>query len=106
MNDSTTLIAIDPDTCGCTECLIGEYKQLYRATDDDILNLAKGNLKDNTSAPVTVDYNSYRGVTITIADYIYQFPEENVTTLPPRNLAFDDPSITLDAASTEAYFNN
>lgn len=42
------LVAIDPDDCGCTECLIGEYKPLRRATADDIQALFLGILRDNT----------------------------------------------------------
>lgn len=43
------LIAIDPWDCGCNECMIGEYKPLANATDDDIADLLAGRLRDNTS---------------------------------------------------------
>src|SRR5688572_18750208 len=41
-------LAIDPWDCGCTECIIGEYKPLAHATDDDIADLLSGRLRDNT----------------------------------------------------------
>lgn len=44
----TRLTAIDPWDCGCTECILGEYKPLAHATDDDIADLLSGRLRDNT----------------------------------------------------------
>lgn len=58
------LIAIDPWDCGCTECIIGEYKPLARADDDDIADLLAGRLRDNTyegSLEVAVSYLTERG---------------------------------------------
>jgi hypothetical protein len=44
---SIKLIAIDPWDCGCTECIIGEYKPLCYATDADIADLIAGRLRSN-----------------------------------------------------------
>lgn len=41
--------AIDPPGCGCTECLTGEYIPLDRASDQQILDLFAGRLRDNTN---------------------------------------------------------
>jgi hypothetical protein len=60
----TALLAIDPWDCGCTECLIGEYKPLACATDDDIADLLAGRLRDNTyegSLLVAVNYRTDHG---------------------------------------------
>jgi hypothetical protein len=53
--DRPRLIAIDPWDCGCTECIIGEYKPLSRATDSDIAALLCGELADHTSATFQVE---------------------------------------------------
>lgn len=45
------LVAIDPAGCGCTECLIGEYRPADQASDDEIGGLFLGLLRDNTSEP-------------------------------------------------------
>lgn len=50
----TTLTAIDPTGCGCTECLIGEYVPLDKATDTDIQRLFRGELRDNTDTRWTI----------------------------------------------------
>lgn len=46
--DDSILQAIDPRGCGCTECLIGEYRPLDAASDDDIQKLFLGEVRDNT----------------------------------------------------------
>lgn len=57
------LIAIDPWDCGCTECIIGEYKPLAHADDDDIADLLAGRLADHTyegCLEVSVSYRTER----------------------------------------------
>jgi hypothetical protein len=80
---SVRLIAIDPWDCGCTECIIGEYKPLMSATDDDIADLLAGRLRDNTydgSLDVSMNYRTSKddnsrltleieSVTVTYTDY-------------------------------------
>lgn len=43
------LVAIDPPGCGCTECLVGEYVPLDRASDEQVAALFRGELGDNTN---------------------------------------------------------
>jgi hypothetical protein len=40
--------AIDPPGCGCTECLIGEYVPLDRATNTQIRQMTAGEIADHT----------------------------------------------------------
>lgn len=42
-------IAIDPPGCGCTECITGEYVPLDQASDRQIADLLRGEIRDNTS---------------------------------------------------------
>lgn len=49
MSNETTLLAIDPHDCGCTECLTGEYVPASRATDEQIQQLMLGEIRDHTS---------------------------------------------------------
>lgn len=51
------LLAIDPDNCGCTECLIGEYRPLNQATDEDIKALFRGEIRDHTSTHWWIEQN-------------------------------------------------
>lgn len=57
MND-IQLTAIDPLGCGCTECLIGEYRPLGEATEDDLRRLFPGELRDNTETWWSIQQNS------------------------------------------------
>lgn len=55
-------IAIDPPGCGCTECIIGQYKPLDEATQEQIVDMLTGRIgnnlgsweNENTSVEVTV----------------------------------------------------
>lgn len=40
-------IAIDPPGCGCTECIIGQYKPLDWATQEQIVDMLTGRLGNN-----------------------------------------------------------
>lgn len=44
----TTLIAIDPPGCGCTECIIGQYVPLNHATPENIAAMLSGQLSNHT----------------------------------------------------------
>ena len=46
---NSTIRAIDPHDCGCTECMTGQYVPLYRATDDHVQAVFLGIIGDNTS---------------------------------------------------------
>ncbi|WP_159599434.1 hypothetical protein [Agromyces humi] len=43
----TKLIAIDPPGCGCTECIVGEYRPFDHATAGELYLLLTGELGDN-----------------------------------------------------------
>jgi hypothetical protein len=59
---------IDPVGCGCTECIVGEYVPLDRATGDQVFKLIKGKLLNATGERfiVDVDYLNVRDRTVTI----------------------------------------
>lgn len=44
--------AVDPPGCGCTECLTGEYIPLDQASEEQLVMLLRGELRDNTGLPV------------------------------------------------------
>lgn len=46
--DRAQILAIDPFGCGCTECVIGEYKPLQSATDQELLLMLAGVIRNNT----------------------------------------------------------
>lgn len=54
MRITSTLLAIDPTHCGCTECIVGDYVPLHRATDDHVQALFLGIISDHTSTTWTV----------------------------------------------------
>lgn len=89
------LLAIDPENCGCTECLIGEYRPLNQATEDELVQLVRGELKDNTSEWVTVEYDDYSGVTVRIGNRTVRLPEDDIYSLPPSNLPFEHGNVTM-----------
>jgi hypothetical protein len=43
----TTVIAVDPPGCGCTECMTREYVPLHLATSDQIAALLNGDLRNH-----------------------------------------------------------
>lgn len=45
---SAKLLAIDPPTCGCTECLVGEYMPEAQASREEILEMLHGRLGNHT----------------------------------------------------------
>jgi hypothetical protein len=47
------LVAIDPYGCGCTECLVGEYKPLDYATDEELIAMILGELANHTGYEIT-----------------------------------------------------
>jgi hypothetical protein len=56
-NDRGELVpsAIDPEGCGCTECLTGEYYPLNRATPAMIRDMLAGYIANNTEVTFAVD---------------------------------------------------
>lgn len=44
----TRLIAIDPPGCGCTECIVGEYKPFDEASPEELEMMLRGRLRNNT----------------------------------------------------------
>jgi hypothetical protein len=49
------LLAIDPPGCGCTECMVGEYRPLQDASEAELRALAAGHLTDNTETHWTIE---------------------------------------------------
>lgn len=41
-------LAIDPPGCGCTECLTGLYAPLDMATDEQLEQMRRGKINNNT----------------------------------------------------------
>lgn len=89
------LLAIDPENCGCTECIIGEYRPLNEATEDELRQLVRGELSDNTSEWVSVEYDDYHGVTVRIGYRTVNFPEDDVRSLAPGILPFEHGTVTM-----------
>ncbi len=54
-------IAIDPEGCGCTECLTGLYVPLEMATGRQIRKLLKGRLHDHTGERFFVNEEKQHG---------------------------------------------
>jgi len=54
------ILAVDPEGCGCTECLVGEYvnekEYLARATAGDLISIANGEVQLNTYNESTLDF--------------------------------------------------
>jgi len=85
------VIAIDPKGCGCTECLVGEYVPLQRASKQQIAAMLRGDLYNHTSA--TFD--------ITVAYTVEGFENSLVGALPHEvtvSSRYDDLSWTIDPA--------
>lgn len=51
------LLAIDPEGCGCTECLIGEYLPMEHMEGKHVLAMSLGLLVNNTgyADPIRLD---------------------------------------------------
>ena len=69
MRIDSTLRAIDPYDCGCTECITGVYKPLVSATDDDIQALFLGIISDHTSSHFTVTQQDDNTFVVTVDYY-------------------------------------
>ncbi|MGW3308243.1 hypothetical protein ACWDG9_16840 [Streptomyces sp. NPDC001073] len=74
----STLIAIDPPGCGCTECMTGEYVPLNRATPDQVAALLNGTLRNHlhsgTKLLVNVVYEFLRpGDSLTVQTVVVTF---------------------------------
>ncbi|TMR92569.1 hypothetical protein [Nonomuraea basaltis] len=48
------LLAIDPWTCGCTECGEGTYKPLREAAPEEIATMLTGDLRNHTGITFTM----------------------------------------------------
>lgn len=46
-DEDTWPIAIDPPGCGCTECIVGQYVPLDRATSEQVVDMLLGKLHNN-----------------------------------------------------------
>ena len=52
-------LAIDPEGCGCTECIIGEYVPLEQVTSTEVARLLLGTIGNHThltNRQIRVDY--------------------------------------------------
>lgn len=71
-NEGVTIYAIDPQDCGCTECIIGEY--VHFGFDDDknldlVIHAIEGDLGWNLGAcPMSLTYQSAQWF-LSIQDY-------------------------------------
>lgn len=65
MRIDSTLLAIDPADCGCTGCLTGTYRPLYRATDDEIQAMFLGIIADHTGNQWTITQTDDGRFTVT-----------------------------------------
>ncbi|MFE6967198.1 hypothetical protein ACFVAJ_19040 [Agromyces sp. NPDC057679] len=45
------LLAIDPPKCGCTECIVGEYRPFDEASAFELTLMLDGFLADHTGLP-------------------------------------------------------
>lgn len=43
-----TITAIDPPTCGCTECITGIYRPMDQATDTELIAMILGEIDNHT----------------------------------------------------------
>ncbi len=57
VREDSKLIAVDPNGCGCTECLVGEYIPLERATNQHLRDLISGKLRNHTDVNLD-DYDN------------------------------------------------
>jgi hypothetical protein len=102
MRIDSTLRAIDPYSCGCTECLTGTYKPLVRATDDDIQAMFLGIISDHTNATWTVTQNDDNTFTVT-ADFYNDFDDRyDQRTYTIAKIAFP---ITVDTYTLDLDIN-
>lgn len=96
----TTPLAIDPVGCGCTECLVGEYVPIERATSEQVLALAKGEIGDNTSQIAHVQYER-DGISIILGHRTFDYPSLGIDDLPPSSLGFELVRVTFDHEAFE-----
>ncbi|MEU6712979.1 hypothetical protein ABZ897_15975 [Nonomuraea sp. NPDC046802] len=89
------LLAIDPWDCGCTECLLGEYKPLRDATPEDIARMLTGHLGNHTGITFTMTATIAAAIpygrtllTATTEHEIIASCEHRSWTLPPHLLGF------------------
>lgn len=57
VREDSKLIAVDPNGCGCTECMMGEYIPLDRATNQHLRDLISGKLRNHTDVNLE-DYDN------------------------------------------------
>lgn len=71
-------IAIDPEYCGCTECLTRKYVPLNQADTQEIIDMLNGEIGDNTG------YNTRKELLNAIAKYNHWAYDEVVEFLVLR----------------------
>ena len=80
MRIDSTLRAIDPTFCGCTDCITGTYVPLNRATDDQIQAMFLGIIGDHTGNQWTITQTDDHRFTITTQDITYDHYDDKPVT--------------------------
>jgi hypothetical protein len=93
---TTRLIAIDPPRCGCTECLVGEYRPLDQATDEDIRALFRGEIRDNTDETWFISDTDDGGFTVYVYGYSFNL-DYIVLPIPVDNYRLDVSNKVIDS---------
>lgn len=89
------VLAVDPNGCGCTECLIGEYVPFERwvalATPGDVKALMVGDVKNNT-------YDYLRNITV-MGAYEYSDRDTKDYLVHVLDELLSDEKIAIDVAT-------
>lgn len=79
----STTTAVDPDGCGCTDCLTGRSVPLNQATPEQIAALVSGRLRDRTETPLTIN----AAVIVEAAGHRWNLPGSTWPDLPAARAA-------------------